>query len=95
MLESMSYYELLHWLWLEQIDPVGPKRADLRHAIVGARLHNDWVSKDKDAKKPKDLMAGEWYRQAYETSAKKRGVMPEFDGPKFWANFKAVVHVKE
>lgn len=90
MLNSMTYYELLHWLMLESIDPIGPARDDLRHAMVGARLNNLWVSKDKHAFGPEDekVNAGTFYAKAYERSAKARGLVPEFDRDKFWQKFK-------
>jgi len=88
MLESMSHFELNYWLLLQLMDPAGEQRADLRHAIGTAAFVNTQVTNKKDAKEPKDFLASEWLRKAWEKSAVKRGVRKAFDGKTFWKKFR-------
>lgn len=85
MLQSMSHYELVHWIALEAIDPGGEGRADLRAAIGTLAFVNTQIT---GKKKPKlqDFMASEWIRKGYEKSAAQRGAAPAWNAKKWWSS---------
>ena len=75
MLRTTSNTELMYWMALQTIDPIGEERADLRSGIIAATVHNANVSKKKDLKQPTDFMP--FY---------KAPVEPEFDKVGFFEN---------
>ena len=56
MLRTTSNTELMYWMALQAIDPIGEERADLRSGIIAAQIHNSNCTKKKDLKQPTDFM---------------------------------------
>lgn len=95
MLESMTTLELNYWLVLESIDPVGPRRSDLQHAVTATTLYNLQVDRKDRVKDFAKFNAGEILQEAYRESAKRRGVVSdEWNAQAWWSNIDKFV-VKE
>lgn len=54
--ERMTAYERSRWIKRYNEDPFGPRREDLRHAIVACVIANCHIGKKQKAFKPEDFI---------------------------------------
>ncbi len=88
LVQSMTQWELTHWLALQDLYPSGEKRADMRMAIQTAALVNIHLPKKSKGVKPEDYMVQTMLEK--EAAKKLRGSSSGFDKKAFFARIESI-----